>query len=390
MFEITTHQDTPVKDAHLLGHDVLINQLEKFLVNPNIAGPFSIGMHAPWGSGKTSVMRTLEKRLSHSNVDVLFFEAWRHENSNPGLTLISYLLNRYVNDQVDKKIILKSVGNILSQKFLNMDLTDIIDSFTENQITDDAIFSQSNQFAIDNKIENKLVIIIDDLDRCDVENTLEILSIMKLFLDSSKIICIAAVDFKRLEQAWHQKYGTDEKSEEEGKSYLQKIFQVRIGMPTPNKVQLTDYYQSLSTWSDKRQNDVMILNFLKEIGPQNPRAIKRMLNLASFRMSQLNEQSIEAQNASILWTVLESLIQENSHKVFQELEKALADERDFTKILSSKPIRVLFTEPKIAKKQDKIQFWIESFLGFLNNADMDKKKFSNFIRELNEMTQEIQ
>lgn len=81
-----------------------------------------------------------------------------------------------------------------------------------------------------------------------------------------------------------------------------------------------------------------------------------MLNLASFRMSQLNEQSIEAQNASILLTVLESLIQEDSHKVFQELEKVLADESDYTKILSSKPIRVIFTEPKIAKNKIRSNF----------------------------------
>ena len=84
MFEITTHSDTPVKNAKLLGHDKLVDQLEEFLKNPNVGGPFSIGLHTPWGSGKTSVMRTLEKRLKKSDMDILFFEAWRHENSNPG------------------------------------------------------------------------------------------------------------------------------------------------------------------------------------------------------------------------------------------------------------------------------------------------------------------
>ena len=53
-----------------------------------------------------------------------------------------------------------------------MDLTQIIDSFTDNQVTDTSVFSQSDQFALDDKIKKKLVIIIDDLDRCDVENTL--------------------------------------------------------------------------------------------------------------------------------------------------------------------------------------------------------------------------
>jgi len=86
----------------------MVSQLEKFLKSPNVVGPFSIGLNAPWGSGKTSVMRTLENKLRDSNLDVIFFEAWRHENSNPGLTLISYLLNRYVNYHVKKITILKS------------------------------------------------------------------------------------------------------------------------------------------------------------------------------------------------------------------------------------------------------------------------------------------
>ena len=390
MFEITTHSDTPVKNAKLLGHDKLVDQLEEFLKNPNVGGPFSIGLHAPWGSGKTSVMRTLEKRLEKSDVDILFFEAWRHENSNPGLTLVSYLLNRYINDHIKKITILKSVGNILSQKFLNMDLTQIIDSFTDNQVTDTSVFSQSDQFALDDKIKKKLVIIIDDLDRCDVENTLQLLSVMKLFLDSSKIICVAAVDFKRLEQAWHQKYGTDKKSEEEGRSYLQKIFQVRIGMPTPDERQLTEFYESLLSKREDKEIEKKIISLLIQIGPKNPRAIKRMINLASFRISQLGEQKIEAQSAAIFWTTLEVMIHENSHRVFEMLKKAMATESDIKKILATSPIRVMFTEPDIAKYQVKIQIWIENFVEFLNQSNLDKDEFKRQIGKLNTMTQAIQ
>ena len=390
MFEITTHSDTPVKNAKLLGHDKLVDQLERFLKNPNVGGPFSIGLHAPWGSGKTSVMRTLEKRLEKSDVDTLFFEAWRHENSNPGLTLVSYLLNRYINDHVKKIAILKSVGNILSQKFLNMDLTQIIDSFTDNQVTDTSVFSRSDQFALDDKIKKKLVVIIDDLDRCDVENTLQLLSVMKIFLDSSKIICVAAVDFKRLEQAWHQKYGTDKKSEEEGRSYLQKIFQVRIGMPTPDEMQLTEFYESLMSKREDKEIEKKILSLLIHVGPKNPRAIKRMINLASFRMSQLEEQKDEAQSAAIFWAVLEVMIHENSHIVFKALKKAMSTESETKKILATSPIRVTFTEPDIAKYQVKIQIWIENFVEFLNQSNLDKEEFKRQISKLNTMTQAVQ
>ena len=71
----------------------------------------------------------------------------------------------------------------------------------------------------------KLIILIDDLDRCDVENSLQILSVLKLFLDIENIICIAAVDYKRLENAWLRKYTIQDKMHQnDAKQYLDKIF----------------------------------------------------------------------------------------------------------------------------------------------------------------------
>ena len=92
--------------------------------------------------------------------------------------------------------------------------------------------------------QKKLVIIIDDLDRCDVENALQLLTVTKLFLDIENCICIAAVDFNRLKQAWHQKYRTDNStsgSDSDGSEYLDKIFQVRIGIPRPSAEQIREY-----------------------------------------------------------------------------------------------------------------------------------------------------
>ncbi|WP_420546594.1 P-loop NTPase fold protein [Nitrosopumilus sp.] len=207
---------------------------------------------------------------------------------------------------------------------------------------------------------------------------------------TSKIICVAAVDFKRLEQAWYQKYGTDKKSEEEGRSYLQKIFQVRIGMPTPSEEQLEEFYQSLLGKSENKEINSKILSLLIQIGPKNPRAIKRMMNLAAFRMSQLEEQKIESQSAAIFWTVLEVIVHENIHRVFQMLEKTMSTESEIKKILAAPPIRVMFTEPDIGRYQVKIQIWIENFVEFLNQPSLDKEKFKKQINKLNTITQAIQ
>ena len=50
----------------------------------------------------------------------------------------------------------------------------------------------------------------------------------------------------------------------------------------------------------------------------------------------------------------------------------------------------MFTEPDIAKYQVKIQIWIESFVEFLNQSNLDKDEFKRQIGKLNTMTQAIQ
>ncbi|MDE1862846.1 MAG: hypothetical protein KGI33_08035 [Thaumarchaeota archaeon] len=148
----------------------------------------------------------------------------------------------------------------------------------------------------------KLLIIIDDLDRCDVENTLLILSIMKLFLSVKNCICIAAVDFKRLRHAWQVKYGfkTENNLEDEGREYLEKIFQIRIGIPLPTEDEMNEYIKNLApSMPDK------LRTMFSKLAKKNPREIKRLLNLISYRGMLLNDDN--GNTVACLWTLLEQI-----------------------------------------------------------------------------------
>ena len=50
--------------------------------------------------------------------------------------------------------------------------------------------------------DERLVIFIDDLDRCTVENALDMLEAVKMFLNVEGVISIMAVDIQKLERAW--------------------------------------------------------------------------------------------------------------------------------------------------------------------------------------------
>jgi hypothetical protein len=124
---------------------------------------------------------------------------------------------------------------------------------------------------------------------------------MKLFLGMANCVCITAVDFKRLEQAWHHKYGVDETRTNTGSEYLDKIFQIKIGIPQPTSDMIKEYIKTLvSNLPDE------LLDLFSTIGPKNPRSIKKMLNLVSYRRSILNSDCNDI--TASLWTLLETIL----------------------------------------------------------------------------------
>lgn len=117
------------------------------------------------------------------------------------MALISYIATELSSSSKARQVITLA-ADIFTRKYLNISYEHIVDHFESNSRTVKN-FSDELKQAISEKIgTTKLVVLLDDLDRCDVENVLTILSMMKLFLDQDNCICVAAVDFKRLEHAW--------------------------------------------------------------------------------------------------------------------------------------------------------------------------------------------
>lgn len=302
-FKIPVSHDKPIDEAVLLGHDEIVSALKRFLESNDMITPLSIAINGDWGSGKTSVVNTLARQLPNDRFIKVFFEPWRYENSDPPLALISTIINTLNKNSMQKisKNILLLAANTFSSKYLNQDINDVAD-FITGKVKGVESFSKELEKVIKNNREGnqKLIIFIDDLDRCDVENTLLILSIMKLFLEIENCICIAAVDFNRLQQAWKAKYQvTDE--DDKGKEYLEKIFQIKVSLPKPTSDQVKEFVEELVPDMPDE-----LLALFAEIGPKNPRLIKRIMNLIKFRTQMLNSDF--ADDASTLWSLLENAI----------------------------------------------------------------------------------
>lgn len=84
--------DSPVEtlDGDRLGQRPLVERLSGFLQNPNTLPPLVISLQAPWGMGKSTVMRMLQSNLERNRAAVtVWFNAWHHQTEDQ---LLAYLL----------------------------------------------------------------------------------------------------------------------------------------------------------------------------------------------------------------------------------------------------------------------------------------------------------
>ncbi|MEA2000079.1 MAG: P-loop NTPase fold protein [Euryarchaeota archaeon] len=96
-----------------LGFDDYADILLGMIGNFDARSPLTIGIHGRWGSGKTSLMRMVEKRFRGSeDVKTIWFNAWAYGDEPIGLALLQQILNEF---QKEEKLTVKGIrllGNI--------------------------------------------------------------------------------------------------------------------------------------------------------------------------------------------------------------------------------------------------------------------------------------
>ena len=162
----------------------------------------------------------------------------------------------------------------------------------------------------------RLVIFIDDLDRCTPYRALEILESIKTFFDIEGIICIIGMDPATIDPIIHTKYG--ENSKIDGLDYLQKIVQLPFQIPLWSDKDLTDAIREMTkrTGLPNDVTDKLLKPEIKDLiiksAKLNPRNIKRFINslVLSYGIYDQNLKGIDDQNLKnyIIENYLKSMI----------------------------------------------------------------------------------
>lgn len=253
--------------------------------------PASIGVYGDWGSGKSSIMSISQESLRRrdGNILIINFNAWLFEDYGDAKnTVINCILDQIelrIKDEDSLKIkiqnlkksinvvditmsMIKNSSTIISSIMNPLNIAEIVNSTGSDAVTaiekikdnyekitsheslrnDIAKFRDEFGQLIDNSKITRVVIYVDEMDRCLPDTILEIFEAMRLFLFNGKVAFVFGADERQISYAIRQKY-TDSIFEAEhkiniGKEYLEKIIQYPIRIPTMS-VPETEMYLTL-------------------------------------------------------------------------------------------------------------------------------------------------
>jgi hypothetical protein len=144
----------------------------------------------------------------------------------------------------------------------------------------------------------KIVVFIDDLDRCHPKQSLEVLDSIKTFFDIEGIVYVIGMDDNSINSIIKEKYGDDIKDSDnkvkKGIDYLQKIVQLPFKMP---KWQESDISSSIDKIISKGLEGSDLVDEFKEnkelivrAVEKNPREVKRFINNVILAKSIIKEE----------------------------------------------------------------------------------------------------
>lgn len=333
------------KDNDLLGTIDKADAITYFL-NNNLDSFDEIKMIAlfgGWGTGKTSIMYRIKNSLPKKKFKSIFFEAWKHErDNNIALSLVSLFNAELEDDNTKKELILSSWQlfksalrgiEISSPSFPGMPqltikpkdtLEDIEKSF--KQLTDKSFLEEDKKFklafqAAEDEIakqldENgKIIVFIDDLDRCEPENVIQLLSLIKLFfIYGKRTIFFCGVDKEAVNNAIKTKYRDIIKSEE----YIEKIFDCSFNVTLNYDLikLINHYYKGNISFTGVSQSVSSVLDFFfKSIEFENPRHVKKVMNKLQILKSYRNSTKNHSKYTSLIPNLYDD--EDNTENIFQ-------------------------------------------------------------------------
>jgi hypothetical protein len=294
--------------------------------------PFTVGVFGEWGSGKTTLMRFVRQRLDNSEgVKTVWFNAWKYDGKeviwNAMIQTIFLAMREDAEAKQDQRFLEKlteAAGNLalfaakrfaskLSGGTITGDDIEGVRAALKPFTADDETFAFINGFEttfrglVESHVgkDGRLVVFVDDLDRCLPENAVEALEAIKLYLDEANVTFVIGVEPAVVRDGIRHRYRDIAALQD--KEYLEKIVQlpfVMRGVDAATAVRLLEPYVEAGVVDFAHDEAMRNLIFLGT--ESNPRRIKRFVNTLYVlrRMCEASGRKVDPKDLLRLSTVL--------------------------------------------------------------------------------------
>lgn len=278
-----------------------VTALTEVITNDATETPFTVGVFGAWGSGKSSLLKILNETLARDYPDDVIrvdFNPWIYRNE-PSM-LVPLLLTLQDSLQRDRKkrfaevalriggLLAKVTAGVLLGRLSSAGVTlDNIDQLADevvhkrgevDSVTRNLRASLQEQIDTISRNGARLVFFIDDLDRCEPDEIIDLLESIKLFLDLRNVFFVIAIAKDVVDRGIAFKYRdfrfTDDKILVVGDEYLDKMIQLPLYIPPIDGGAIGQFMQSLMLPKAVSAQ----VGLLQGIVSPNPRRIKRVLN----------------------------------------------------------------------------------------------------------------
>ena len=298
--------------------------------HPATRTPLAVAVYGTWGAGKTTAMKWLHALLDTWNkekkgkdairVTPVWFYPWKYQSKEDvwrGLVAEVIIESLSINDVTVPKVVnaAKRFGMFLGRSFVHalanltlkvetpdaaglkvgaeLSLSSIKDILAEYREASHPEKAYLNEFEdtlrswVQDSLgeKDRMIIFIDDLDRCMPEVALQVLEALKLYLNIENLIFVVGVDREVIDTLVSEHYKDLGLNPEKSANYLAKMFQVEVTLePSEGQVEafLDEQLTDLPYWKDQLDDvpQEALRRVILKLAGRNPRELKRLLNSA--------------------------------------------------------------------------------------------------------------
>ncbi|GAB2887928.1 KAP family P-loop NTPase fold protein [Streptomyces mayteni] len=328
--------------------------------------PLTVGVFGPWGSGKSSFLRMWQDLLGPEAHSV-WINPWKYAQKHEvwSAVITSVLAEIQRNERTRGKALrlarsiawltvrgaLGQAGALATGGLLDRETTEsALDRLAESDAEFHRhvnVFEQDFAEAVGEFVgdDGRLVVFIDDLDRCAPETAVTVLESLKLFTGDSRCVFVLAMDYDLLSAVAARKFG--ERAPADGAAYLEKIVQLPFFLPEVHDSVLRE---SLAGHVHPALAADDPFWWLIRVGlGASPRKVKRFVSVLNLTAAVLERTGGAPLDREALLRLAELLILRSEHRGFYA---RLVDEPDLWQRLKAVAWRRAQPNPSLGGLQD--------------------------------------